>query len=106
MQVPNIGRIVHYTLTYADAERINKRRLDAQRSMHDHRETSNGVAVHVGNPVTEGDVFPMMITKVWGPKEPSAWVNGQVFLDGNDTLWVTSVGVGDGFGTFAWPSRD
>jgi len=31
-----------------------------------------------------------VITRVWGQTEGSA-VNGQVLLDGDDTLWVTSV---------------
>lgn len=30
-------------------------------------------------------------------------VNGQAFLDGNDTLWVTSAPQGDGNGFWDWP---
>jgi len=83
----SIGRIVHYTVTEGDATATNKRRADMQRHLQEHRDASNGSQVHVGNTVRAGDVFPMMITRVWGED----LVNGQVFLDGNDTLWVTSV---------------
>ncbi|MBK9029316.1 MAG: hypothetical protein IPN98_16545 [Propionivibrio sp.] len=49
----------------------------------------------------------MLITRVWdyGTPNPDAMVNGQVFLDGNDCLWVTSVKVGEGPRTFAWQGR-
>jgi hypothetical protein len=46
----------------------------------------------------------MIIVAVHGTT-PDALVNGQVFLDGNDTFWATSVGVGEGHGTFSWPTR-
>ena len=32
-------------------------------------------------------------------------VNGQVFLDGNDSLWVTSAKEGTTPGTWCWPER-
>jgi hypothetical protein len=36
-------------------------------------------------------VYPLVITRVWSdnPAETTC-VNGQVLLDGNDNLWVTS----------------
>jgi hypothetical protein len=46
----------------------------------------------------------MLITRAWGD-QPDSLVNGQVFLDGGDCLWVTSVKVGEGPRTFAWPTR-
>lgn len=88
-QIPSIGRIVHYRLSTSDVEAINRRR---------------GAQAHIGNEVLEGDVFPMLITKTWG-SEPTSCVNGQVFLDGNDCLWATSVRVGEGPRTFSWPMR-
>lgn len=100
--IPTIGRSVHYTLRASDAEAINRRRADALRRMDAHRTAKTGVQIHVGNKVHEGDVFPMTIVRVWGETE-TALVNGQVFLDGNDVFWATSVGVGEGPGTFAWP---
>jgi hypothetical protein len=102
--IPTIGRIVHYCISSADAEQINRRRNDAHSKVAWHRENKTGSQVHVGNSVAEGDVFPMVITKVWGDTETSC-VNGQVMLDGNDLFWATSVAVGVGPRTFAWPSR-
>lgn len=101
---PTIGRIVHYTLTEQDAQQINKRRADSQAHIHEHRENSNGVQIHFGNSVQAGDVYPLVITRVWGPGETAAF-NGQVLLDGNDCLWVTSTSIGEGPRKCAWPTR-
>lgn len=99
--VPTVGRIVFYTLTEADADAINKRLDDATNHRLAHSANANGVVVHVGNPAHEGDVLPMIIVRVWD----GGFVNGQVFLDGNHTLWKTSIPVGDGPGRFSWPVR-
>ena len=88
---PTIGRIVQYTLSELDATKITQARTEDL-------DTS-------GNAVRAGDIFPMLITRVWGSTPESA-VNGQVFLDGNDSLWVTSASVGEGPGHFAWPVRE
>lgn len=80
---PSIGCIVHYMLSADDARRITTRRKAAHAG-------EGG-----GNFVDEGQVYPMLIVRVWGETEQAS-VNGQVFLDGDDTLWVTSVGQGDG----------
>ena len=107
MNTPTIGKIVHYSLSAADAEAINKRRQDASDHMHQHREESTGVVVHVGDHVEEGDVYPMIIVMVW----PNGRVNGQVFLDGNDAYWVASVSEEDAEapavqpGTWYWSPR-
>ena len=102
--IPTIGRIVHYRLGAQDAEAINRRRSHARAHLNEHRDNSNGVQIHVGNDVKEGDAFPMIITRVWGDTPTSA-VNGQVFLDGSDLFWGTSVCVGEGPRTFSWPTR-
>lgn len=108
--IPTIGRIVHYTLSESDAEAINRRRDDRiayQANPYNDERVSKkptGFQVHHGNKAHEGDVLPMIIVRVWGTQPDSA-VNGQVFLDGNDTLWVTSVVVGEGPRRFAWPTR-
>lgn len=99
---PTIGRTVHYTLSEGDAAAINKRRTDAQISGVA-RENS-GAVVHYGNSVVAGDIFPMVIVRVWGDRPDSA-VNGQVLLDGNDVYWATSRNVGEGQGHFSWPTR-
>lgn len=87
--IPTIGRIVHYTLSEQDADKINARR------------TADPTT---GNRVGPGDVYPMVITRAWGG-EPTSAVNGQVLLDGGDVLWVTSVSHGEGERHFVWPSR-
>lgn len=90
--IPSPGRIVEYILGRHDADQINVRRDDALKNK---AIGETGFVLHVGNPAEAGSAYPMMITRVWGNKEDSL-VNGQVFLDGNDTLWVTSVSQGDG----------
>ena len=46
----------------------------------------------------------MIITRVFG-RDPGSAVNGQVLLDGNDTLWVTSRTTVTGEGSYQWPER-
>ena len=87
MMTPTLGRILAYKLTAYDAETINKRRSDLAFSGFAHEST--GAQCHTGNGVSEGDVYPMIVTRVWAPM-PGGSVNGQLLLDGNDTLWVTS----------------
>lgn len=88
--MPTVGRIVHYTLSAQDVQRISPRRTSSN-------------AVHIGNEPREGDVVPMMIVRVWQSDQHS--VNGQAFLDGTDVLWVTSAIEGSVPGTWAWPPR-
>lgn len=97
--IPALRRFVLYTLSAADAKQANGQRETA--------------IWRRGNIAAEGDVYPMLIVRCWGVDEPEVdadklaqqLVNGQVFLDGNDTLWVTSVKVGEGPGTFSWGDR-
>ncbi len=100
MITPSIGRIVHYTLTAQDAAEVNRRRSDAKVE----GAGNTGKVVHVGNEARAGDIFPMLVTRVWGDT-PDSSVQGQVFLDGNDTLWVTSVQQGDGERHWRQPSH-
>jgi hypothetical protein len=102
--IPTLNRFVLYTLTAQDAEVVNRRRAHAEEQRIKIGDYSDGVMVHVGNTVEAGQAFPMLIVRVWGDAEDSA-VHGQVFLDGNDTLWKTSVSVGEGEGRYAWPAR-
>ena len=51
----------------------------------------------VNNSVRPGDEAAMLITRDWGDGE----VNGRVFLDGEDTLWITSVKEGSGVGQYS-----
>lgn len=106
--IPTIGRIVHYRVTAEDAEQINRRRTTgpeiASRIAATPREWPPGAQAHIGNRVEEGVTFPAMIVRTWGSDETSA-VQLQVFLDGDDTFWATSVVVGEGPRTFSWPPR-
>lgn len=101
---PTVGRIVQYVMREQDAEAINRRRQHARDHMDEHRANSNGVQVHVGNEVKAGDVFPLVITRVWG-SDPTSAFNGQVLLDGNDLFWATSTHIGTGPGYCMWPPR-
>lgn len=95
--IPSLGRTVGYVLSEHDAQQINKRRQDAAASRI--AAENSGAIVHFGSSVTPGDQCPMIITRVWADEDivtEATAVNGQVLLDGNDTLWVTSVKQGDG----------
>jgi hypothetical protein len=103
---PTIGRIVHYCLTEHDAKAINRRRVHDGSSKPD---WPMGAQSHTGNGVRGGELVPMIVwphhVVVWpnehGPNFDG--VNGQVILDGNDSLWVTSVKEGTDPGTWRWP---
>jgi hypothetical protein len=105
---PTIGRIVHYTLTAADADAINTRRTDFEahkqtlggKPQPGHRGATGHVA-HIGNHAAAGDVYAAMIVRTFGG--PAA--NLQVHLDGTDTHWATSRTEGDGEGHWVWPPR-
>lgn len=111
--IPTVGRTVLYKLNEVDADVINRRRttsdsirqrmtsLDARKDGYGWPE---GAQAHVGNSVMAGQVYPMVICRTWGSTEESA-VNGQVFLDGNDTYWATSRVCGDNPGNWQWPSN-
>lgn len=106
--IPSICRWVVYTLTEGNVEHINRRRADARMNLSTHIKNSNGVQLHVGNEVEVGQKYPMLITRVWSSPEQvhdGVAVQGQVFLDGNDNLWVTSVVQGDNEGQWHQPPR-
>ena len=101
---PSIGRIVHYVLNQQDVEQIERRRVrNAGRGPN----WPAGAQAHVGNPVSVGERVPMIICVVWpnehGPNFDG--VNGQVILDGNDSLWITSAKEGTEPGTWHWPEN-
>ena len=103
-----IGRIVLFTLSEDSAQQINRRRTSGssiiariKKNTDDSSAWPLGAQAHIGNDVEPGQQFPMMVTKVWSP----GCVNGQVFLDGSDCFWATSVTEGTGGQTWAWPPR-
>ncbi len=90
-----IGLMVLYRLTEEEARATNIRREDARQNLAKMREERPGFQAHVGNMVEEGDPVAMVITHVGDPFRNGIYndpgVNGQAFLDGNDSLWVTNV---------------
>lgn len=80
------------------AKEINRRRKDFEYArMNDPANT--GFIGHVGNQVISGDIYPALIVRRW--TENSA--NAQVFLDGNDVYWATSIAPNnDSAGTWGW----
>ena len=106
---PTIGRIVHLKLSKDQVEQINRRRTTGS-SIYDRiqsKEWPIGAQAHIGNPISEGELVPMIITKVW-PHEYGVGqhgVNGQAVLDGNDVLWITSAKQGTEPGQWQWPTR-
>lgn len=87
-QVPTSGRIVRYRLSENDVATIAAQRAGGAGS---------------GNPVAEGDDLPAMVVVVWPSTERR--INGQVILDGNDSLWITSAPHGLEPGCWRWPER-
>jgi hypothetical protein len=102
--IPSVGRIVHMKLSAQCATEVNRRRADAREKAADVRAgrvtMQHGEQIHIGNEASEGDEYPMLIVRVWAsppdsPATEATTVNGQIFLDGNDVLWATSVAQGD-----------
>jgi len=104
-----LGRIVHYKLSVEDAEAIGRRRTTVA-GIHLSMEAGRwplGTQAHIGNPASAGECYPMIVTKVSPDQfgEGLDGVSGQVFLDGNDVLWVTQRTEGADPGQWAWPPR-
>lgn len=75
LRTPKTGDWVLYTMSEQDCDQVRKRRQEG---------------ASTGNAALPGETYPMLICRTWGNTSASS-VNGQVFLDGDDTLWVTSV---------------
>lgn len=101
---PTIGRIVIYCLSEEDAAKINRRRTSSESIALRIKEEKwpFGAQAHIGNYVRAGQEFPMMVVAVWSPTT----INGQVFLDGNDTYWALSRLEGEREGTWHWPVKE
>lgn len=106
--ISRLGMDVLYTATEQDAKNMKSRRDDhmayrreVNKQAHHTGDTPaagnplgrSGHVAHVGNEVEVGRRYAAKVVRDWG-----ACVNLQVFLDGTDTLWVTSVSQGDGPG--------
>jgi hypothetical protein len=98
VQKIKVGRIVRYCLSARDATEINRRRAAEPRSSG----WPAGAQAHVGVKAEPGEHFPMMVVRV---SEADGRVNGQVFLNGTDVLWVVAIEQGADRGTWRWPPR-
>ena len=85
------GMIVLYRLTAGDEIDINRRRNHADQNRIKMREEKPGFQAHIGTLVEEGDSLPMIVARIG----EMGGVSGQVFLNGNDTLWATNVPEGE-----------
>jgi hypothetical protein len=117
------GDRVMYMLTGPDALKVNRRRTSgpsiaarmkvvatAVRTTGGATETGEvsawpaGAQPHIGNTVREGMTFPGVVVEDWIPESKAAGIdakpNLQVWLDGTDTLWVTSAVEGESVGEF------
>jgi hypothetical protein len=111
------GQTVFYRITYGQAEKVNKRRKDAEKFrellslLPDRQEIlrdflSSGFVVHYGSPVKGGELLPAVVVRAYSALErehidpssngPSGWARKafsgvadiRVILPGNDDLWV------------------
>ncbi len=100
-----VGRIVHYVLTEEDAKQINRRRTNSESIKLRMAGGSwpTGAQAHIGKEAKAGQHFPMIVAEV----DPSDiyGVDGQVFLNGNDTYWVQSRKEDVAPGSWHWPER-
>lgn len=108
---PTVGRIVLYKLTAEDAEHINSSRtthrdvvLRREKNTRDVVHWPFGAQAHIGNLHSEGMLLPAIVVNASPSTEPGV-INLQVFLDGNDVMWITRVTEGNQDGQYRWPDR-
>lgn len=73
-----LGEMLHYRIAKDDAAERNDLRKTAAHQ-------------HQGHKLEAGDEVPFLVTKLGNDGK----FNGQAFLDGNDTLWIRNVTLGD-----------
>lgn len=94
-----VGDVVMYTLDAADASAINRRRTDgesiARRMKMNPPVWPEGAQAHIGSEAKAGDTLPMLITlRTEEDIDANTFheiLSGQVFLNGNDTLFKAGV---------------
>ncbi len=93
--------IYDYRLSQTDVDEILRRRTHSGRITRLKSENPpqwpHGAQAHVGAQVSVGDVLPLIVTK----RHVDGRINGQVMLDGSDTLWVQQVSWGSEPGQYA-----
>lgn len=100
----SLGQIVLLKLSEGMVDAINRRRTTstsiAERIAN--RVWPLGAQAHIGNTVKTGEVYPMVVSRLWD----DSMINGQVLLDGNDTYWATSVHLGENDGDYQFRETD
>lgn len=94
-----VGDVVMYTLDAADASAINRRRTDgesiARRMKMNPPVWPEGAQAHIGSEAKAGDKLPMLVTlRTEEDVDRQTYyeiLSGQVFLNGNDTLFKAGV---------------
>lgn len=103
--MPSPGDIVLYSLTSTDAERANRNREHGKRVSR--IPLLRGVQAHHGPEHAAGEVVPLLVVE---SSVDGCVLAGQVFLKGNDSLWVDQVTplVSEAAGRWMWkePMRD
>lgn len=90
---PQVGDMLVYYLSADDVAEITRRRTTSEKIAKQLaiENWPRGAQAHIGNPVSEGQCFPMVVVRTSSPDSSPIAVSGQVFLDGNDVLWVQEV---------------
>jgi len=86
MQNVTVGRTVLYRMLSSDCEQL-KQQPPEQNNEHE-----------------AGQLVPALVLRVWG--EGANRANLRVSVDGNATLWKTSICEGPGVGQWQWPERE
>ena len=91
--------VVNYVMDKQCAEAINARRRAAMAEVRAKTSDRNARPAIEGNEVHEGTIYPAIVVARWS----ALCVNLQVILDGNDSVWVTSVSEGEAPGNWFHP---
>lgn len=103
---PTVGQIVHYTLSSFDAGEVYRRRevtgfsVNEKGVLDDDSHWHAGTQRHVGYAPSPGEVLPAIIVRTY----EGSMCDLQVFLNGNDVLWVTGRFQGEGPGCWREPA--
>jgi hypothetical protein len=86
-----IGTTVLYVLSASDVALIAAQRTTSDsiknRASRNPPEWPAGAAARLGDPVAEGDMVPLIITR---ETPEGAMISGHAFLNGTDTFWVAA----------------
>jgi hypothetical protein len=87
-----IGQVVHYRLSQQDVQEIEKWRQSTSKAL--------GSESLPQEDVRTGQVYPAIITRMYGGSMTSPEVSLKVFLEGPHDFWTTARSMGQGEGKF------